>query len=61
MERQGFGVSLQRNKAAVRTLPTDFFGLEYFVPNTNLQQPSLEQCQKGRIQRLQERRRLLGF
>ena len=61
MERQGFGVSLQKNKAAVRTLPTDFFGSEYFAPNKSLQQPSLEECLKGRIRRLEERRRLIGF
>ena len=61
MERQGFGVSLQMNKAAVRTLPTDFFGSEYFAPNMSLQQPSLEECLKGRIRRLEERRRLIGF
>ena len=61
MDRQGFGVSLQKNKAAVRTLPTDFFGSEYFAPNMNLRLPSLEECQKGRMRRLEERRRLIGF
>ena len=61
MEKQGFGVSLQKNKAAVRSLPIDFFGLEYFAPNMNLRQPSLEECQKGRKRRLEARRRLVGF
>ena len=61
MDRQGFGVSLQKNKAAVRTLPTDFFGSEYFAPNMSLQRLSLEECLKGRIRRLEERRRLIGF
>jgi hypothetical protein len=37
MERKGFGVSLQKNKAAVRTLSADFFGSEYFAPNMSLQ------------------------
>ena len=61
MERQGFGVSLQKNKAAVRTLPTDFFGSEYFAPNMSLPRLSPEAYAQGRERRLAERRRLVGF
>lgn len=61
MERQGFGVSLQKNKAAVRTLPTDFFGSEYFAPNMSSQRLSPEAYAQGRERRLEERRRLVGF
>ena len=61
MDRQGFGVSLQKNKAAVRTLPTDFFGSEYFAPNMSLQRLSLEDYARGRERRLAECRRLIGF
>ena len=61
MERQGFGVSLQKNKAAVRTLPIDFFGSEYFAPNMSLPRLSSEAYARGRESRLAERHRLIGF
>ena len=61
MDRQGFGVSLQKNKAAVRTLPTDFVGSEYFAPNMSLQRLSLEDYARGGERRLAECRRLIGF
>ena len=61
MEQSGFGDSMRRNKAAVREIPTDFFGSEYFEPNLNLQPLSAEKYALGRKHRLEERRRLIGF
>jgi hypothetical protein len=61
MEQSGFGDSMSKNKAAVRVLPTDFFGSEYFEPRQNLQPLSIEDYAKGRKRRLEERRRLVGF
>ncbi len=52
---------MSKNKAAVRVLPTDFFGSEYFEPRQNLQPLSIEDYAKGRKRRLEERRRLVGF
>jgi hypothetical protein len=52
---------MRRNKAAVREMPTDFFGSEYFEPNLNLQPLSAEKYALGRQHRLEERRRLIGF
>lgn len=61
MERFDFGDSRLRNKAAVRTLPTDFFGLQYFKQSENLPRHSSEVYALGRANRLEERRRLIGF
>ena len=56
-----FGDSHEKNKSAVRTLPIDFFGSEYFEPNPNLPNLTAEECARGRESRLEARRRLLGF
>ena len=61
MERSDFGDSHLKNKAAVRTLPIDFFGSEYFVQSKSLPRRSSEVYARGRAKRLAERQRLIGF
>jgi len=61
MARSTFGVSLERNRAAVRTPPTDFFGSQYFEPNWNSQAKSPQDYAEARRQRLERRRVRVGF
>ena len=46
---------------AVVTLPTDFFGQEYFSRNENWPKVTQEQVAAGRVRRMEARRRRIGF
>ena len=59
--KSGFGVSMMRNKAAVRSLPTDFFGYAYCERKTNLRAMTVADCLQAHAERLSERRALIGF
>jgi len=61
MVRSRFGVSLEKNRSAVRTQPTDFFGSQYFEPNWNLQAGDAQDYAQAHRQRLERRRLLVGF
>ncbi len=61
MESYGFGDSPKKNKAAVRELPIDYFGSHYFEGSENWKHLTPEDCAIGRLKRMAERRRLLGF
>ena len=61
MEQSGLDDSMPKNRAAVRVLPIDFFGSEYFEQNLNLRRLKAADYALGRKRLLEERRRLVGF